>query len=137
MNNIESSKMEKYTPKGKYYQGTGSRKRAISRARLYTGTGRIFLNSKELTMIDLEIIKPLSLVNYDKKFDISIHLSGGGQEARKQAISNSIAKALVRFNKDFKQTLRNAGYITRDSREKERKKPGLKRARRAPQWQKR
>lgn len=135
--NDSQTTSQKYSSKEKYYQGTGSRKRATSRARIYLGKGRFFINDKELIKIDQEIIKPFILIGQTKKFDTTIHVKGGGQEARKQAITNSIALALVSYDKSYKQTLRSAGFITRDSREKERKKPGLKRARRAPQWQKR
>jgi small subunit ribosomal protein S9 len=77
------------------------------------------------------------LVGLEKKFDVSILVKGGGKEAQKIAIRLGIARALILFNPELRTTLKKSGFLTQDSREKERKKPGLKRARRAPQWQKR
>ncbi len=114
----------------------GSRKRASARVRLYKGSGKIVINGKEVTPSSL-VLAPLALCGLEKKFDISAHVVGGGITGQQEAIRHGIARALVIFDADLRSTMRKAGYLTRDPREKERKKPGLKRARRAPQWQKR
>ena len=80
---------------------------------------------------------PLELVNKSDKFDVSVIVKGGGKTGQKEAIRLGIARALIKYNKSLRQTLKKAGFLTRDPREKERKKPGLKRARKAPQWKKR
>lgn len=125
------------TFKGKYYQATGSRKRAKARVRLFLGNGQLLVNGKDYSRKSEEYLAPLNLVGKAKNFNISINIKGGGIESQKEAARNAIARALVVYDQKLKTTLRKAGYLTRDSREKERKKPGLKRARRAPQWQKR
>lgn len=119
----------------KYYYGTGSRKRAVARVRLYEGNGKIYINEKEI--INENIITPLKICGLQKKFDLIVKVRGGGFSSQPEAIKHGIARALVNYDKNLKPTLRKMGYLTRDPREKERKKPGLKRARRAPQWQKR
>ena len=86
--------------------------------------------------IDL-IINPLKLTGIDKKLDISVLVSGGGKQSQSEAIRLGLARALVCYQPNLKTTLKKSGLLTQDAREKERKKPGLKRARRAPQWQKR
>jgi len=129
--------------KGKYYYGTGRRKSATARVRVIKGTGRMILNGEEIekyfdSKFALEFIKnPLKLVGLDKKLDVSILVKGGGKEAQKEAIRLGLSRALVEYDPDLRVTLRKSGFLTQDAREKERKKPGLKRARRAPQWQKR
>lgn len=124
---------------GKYIEACGSRKRAKARVRLYPGTGQITLNHKVVKLVDLlkNELLPLVTLKKEKNYDISITVKGGGIESQAVAIQNASAKALVLIDKNLKQTLRKDGFITRDPREKERKKPGLRRARRAPQWQKR
>lgn len=121
---------------GKYYQGVGRRKRAIARVRLYPGKGLIFINN-HLQKNNQDLSSLLELCAVNNKFDLSININGGGITSRFEAIRHGIARALQNFDKNLTPTLRKAGYLTRDPREKERKKPGLKRARRAPQWQKR
>lgn len=123
--------------KGKYYSATGRRKRAIARVRLYSGSGKFILNHKVAESLDAVYLAPLVLVNKTKNFDYLISVSGGGISSQKEAIRHAISRALVVFDKNLKPSLRKAGFLTRDPREKERKKPGLKRARKAPQWQKR
>ena len=83
------------------------------------------------------MVQPLSQVGLDGQVDISVKVAGGGLPAQAEAIRLALARVLVLFNPDWRSTLRKMTYLTRDPREKERKKPGLKRARRAPQWQKR
>lgn len=121
---------------GKYHQGVGRRKRAIARIRLYSGKGLVYLNNLLLENNE-ELLSPLQLCGLQDKFDLCINIKGGGISSRIGAIKHGIARALTNFDENLKPTLRKAGYLTRDPREKERKKPGLKKARRAPQWQKR
>lgn len=123
--------------KGKYYYGTGSRKRSVARVRLYDGKGLVYVNSKPVSDKNDSYLEPFTLVGKTNKFDLSIVVKGGGKISQIEAIRHGISRALVEYNDEFKSTLRKAGFLTRDPREKERKKPGLKRARRAPQWQKR
>lgn len=132
----------------KYFKGIGRRKRATASVRLFKAENKniqkIIINEKP----DLEyfennetaskiFLAPLFLTENLNNFDISIKVKGGGKKAQIEAIRQGIARALVLFDENLKQTLRKAGYLTRDPREKERKKPGLKGARKAPQWQKR
>lgn len=115
----------------------GRRKRAVARVRMTPGKGKIIINEQELDHIDQVINQPLNLTGSENKFDFSIKVIGGGLTGQKEAIRHGIARALVKNDPDNRKILKNAGLLTRDAREKERKKPGLKRARRAPQWQKR
>ena len=114
----------------------GSRKRASARVRLYKGSGKVLINDKEVTP-DPIMTAPLVLAGKQDSFDVSAHVLGGGMTGQKEAIRHGIARALVVHDPELRPTMRKAGFLTRDPREKERKKPGLKRARRAPQWQKR
>lgn len=120
-----------------YYYGTGRRKTAIARVRLYEkGSGKLVINDneeKELGMVNL----PLELVGQQDIFDIRVRVTGGGKNGQLEAIRLGVARALIKLNVEWRQALKKAGYLTRDPREKERMKPGLKRARRAPQWAKR
>ena len=116
--------------------GHGSRKRASARVRLYKGSGKVLINDKEATA-DPVVMAPLTLAGLEGKFDVSARVVGGGMTGQKEAIRHGIARALVVHDPNLRPTMRKAGFLTRDPREKERKKPGLKRARRAPQWQKR
>jgi small subunit ribosomal protein S9 len=127
----------------KFFPGLGRRKSAIARVRIFAGQGEIIINDKKIAeyfpYFELnEIIKaPLELVGEDKKNDVSVKILGGGPKSQAEAIRLGVARALVIKNEAYKQPLRAAGFLTRDPRVKERKKPGLKRARRAPQWVKR
>lgn len=122
---------------GKYYYAVGRRKRAKARIKVYKGTGKIYINNKTVAKPNDIYLQPLSLVDKKSDFDIYIQVSGGGAHGQLEAIRQAIARALIIYDKNYRQTLKQAGFLTRDPREKERKKPGLKRARRAPQWQKR
>ena len=123
--------------KMKYFYGTGRRKTAIARVRLYTkGKGIVTINTKEMKA-DPIFVTPLELVGEQGKWDISVKVAGGGRHSQLEAIRLGIARALLEFNIEWRQTLKKAGFLRRDPREKERMKPGLKRARRAPQWAKR
>lgn len=135
---------EKVIFKGKYYSALGKRKTAVAKVRLYPkGKGRIFINDKDLTIFfptqELQNItkKPLSQAASAGSFDIVVKVFGGGFRGQAEAIRLAISRALVDIDKDLKPVLRKSGLLTRDARKKERKKPGLKKARRAPQWQKR
>ncbi|OIP06161.1 30S ribosomal protein S9 [Candidatus Berkelbacteria bacterium CG_4_9_14_3_um_filter_39_23] len=123
--------------KEKYFQAIGRRKRSSALVKLSSGVGKLMINKKEIEAPDSAIILPLKLLGLEKKFDIMAQVKGGGIMSRKGAICLAIARALVKKDESNKPTLRKSGLLTRDQREKERKKPGLKRARRAPQWKKR
>lgn len=129
---------------GSYIYKVGRRKTAIAQVRFTKkGEGKITINKKGHTeylkhpeYLDI-ILSPLVLVGEDKNHDITVFVRGGGPKAQAQAIRHGITRALVELNEEFKKSLKGVGYLTRDPRKKERKKPGLKRARRAPQWSKR
>jgi len=122
--------------KPKYFSGTGRRKTAVARVRLYPGKGIYTINNKPSTASE-KVLMPLKLVGKASDFDISVFVTGGGKSSQIDATALGIARALIVLNPEFRPTLKKAGYLTRDPREVERKKPGLKKARRAPQWSKR
>jgi len=124
------------TKDSKYYYGTGRRKTATARVRIYAGDGKITVNGKE-SNLSAAIIEPLTLVGKSGSLDISARVSGGGTTGQNEAIRHGLSRALIELNPEFRPTLKKAGFLTRDQREVERKKPGLKKARRAPQWSKR
>lgn len=116
----------------------GRRKSAIARVILTPGKGKMTCASAFTKQTDVdEIMQLFDLVGLKSKYDIKLILTGGGYHSRTDAAKLAVARALVKLDESNKKTLREAGFITRDSREKERKKPGLRRARRAPQWAKR
>ena len=130
--------------KTRYVEGIGRRKEATARVRLFKGTGRFLINSQKAENYFSDIfaaknwmLAPLTLVKMEDRFDISVKVKGGGKRAQIDAVKLGIARALVKIDESLRPTLRKAGFLTRDPREKERKKYGLKRARRAPQWSKR
>jgi small subunit ribosomal protein S9 len=139
-----SPKTKPKTPQ-KYFQAIGRRKTASATARLTPGTGQIYVNEQEITRYFYEnpeeavqcISEPLTLTGRLNQFDITVKVRGGGKKAQLEAIRLAIARCLVLIDEGLKSTLKKANLLTRDPRAKERKKPGLKRARRAPQWQKR
>lgn len=120
----------------KYYYGTGRRKTAVARVRLYSESKDNFLNGVP-HLFDDATKEPLLTVGKNDSFGISAKVSGGGFSARQEAIRLGISRALVAYNSELRGTLKKSGLLSRDPREKERKKPGLKKARRAPQWSKR
>ncbi len=141
---VKKPEIEPVAKKSKYFKAIGRRKTAIANVRLFlTGTKDILVNSKPLkdyfpTLEMQEIVlSPLKLMEYFEKCGASIKVLGGGIHAQAEAVRHGLAKTLILFNPDFRKTLKKAGYLTRDPRMRERKKFGLKRARRAPQWQKR
>lgn len=130
-------------PKGKYYYACGKRKTSIARVKLYKGTGNITINDKPISeyfslKILTGIIKtPFKLTGVDNKFDVVAKVQGGGTNSQADAIRHGITKALIEADPLSKPTLKKAKLLTRDSRIKERKKFGLKRARKGPQFSKR
>ena len=123
---------------------TGRRKKSVARVRLIAnGTGKITINGKDideyllLDTLKLIVRQPLKITETEKKYDIVANVYGGGYTGQTGAIRHGIAKALVKENETFKQELKKAGFLSRDSRMKERKKYGLKKARKAPQFSKR
>lgn len=128
----------------RYFEAVGKRKTAVARVRLFTqGDKTILVNDKSykeyFPILELQQIidSPLDKMKALDKFKITAKVKGGGFHAQAEAIRHGISRALVEFNPDFRKRLRRVGYLTRDSRVRERKKFGLKRARRAPQWAKR
>lgn len=120
-----------------YFYGTGRRKTAIARVRIYgKGAGKFTINEREIEPDEI-YLAPLELVGEGGKWNVSAKVTGGGKQAQKEAIRLGISRALLIYKAELRQTLKKAGFLKRDPREKERKKPGLKGARRAPQWQKR
>ena len=117
----------------KYY-GTGRRKKSIARVYLVPGTGKITINKRD---IDEYLGQPLVATETADKFDVIVNVCGGGYTGQAGAIRHGIARALLEADADYRPVLKSAGYLTRDPRMKERKKPGLKAARRAPQFSKR
>ena len=125
------------------YYGTGRRKSSVARVRLVPGTGKITINKRDIDdYFGLETLKvvvrqPLDATKTLGKFDVLINVNGGGFTGQAGAIRHGIARALLEVDDEFRPVLKSAGYITRDPRMKERKKYGLKAARRAPQFSKR
>lgn len=129
---------------GKYFYGLGRRKSATARARLYAGKGVITINDKpastylsENKTLLAEVTDPLALVNKQKEFDVTVKVQGGGLAGQVDAIKLAIAKALTAGHSDLRSTLKKAEFLRRDSREKERKKYGLRSARKREQYSKR
>jgi small subunit ribosomal protein S9 len=147
------------TIKGEYYYGMGRRKTAVARVRLFpNGEGSIIVNGKNAATYFGQrdggtlsggqvigesgrhlatIVAPLRLLELGNAYNLTVRVAGGGVSGQAGAIRHALARALLKINPDWKPMLRKAGYLTRDPRMKERKKPGLKRARKAPQYTKR
>lgn len=133
------------TTRGEYYYGMGRRKTAVARVRLFpNGDGSITVNGKngrvyfgEREALTATVTAPLRLLDLNDEYTMTIRVVGGGSSGQAGAIRHALSRALVRVNPEWKATLRKAGFLTRDPRMKERKKPGLKRARKAPQYTKR
>ena len=125
------------------FLGTGRRKKSIARVRLVDGNGKITINGKDIEeYFGTEVLKtivrqPLTATNTTAKFDVVAKVEGGGFTGQAGAIRHGIARALNEANSEFRPTLKTNGYLTRDPRMKERKKYGLKKARKAPQFSKR
>ncbi|MBU4331536.1 30S ribosomal protein S9 [Patescibacteria group bacterium] len=135
---------DKPTNKGKYFYAVSGRKSSKATSRLYPkGKGRITVNEKDykeyFPYFEFQQIveAPLKLVGEDGKIDLTIRVKGGGTRGQAEAVRSAIAKSLDKYNNEYHTSLKKDGFLTRDPRKKERKKPGLKGARRAPQWAKR
>ena len=132
-----------YTSSKPYFYGTGRRKKSVARVRLYPGTGAITVNGKNvdeyfgLETLKLIIAQPFGVSETEGKFDVVANVAGGGLSGQAGAIRHGIARALVVADAENRPALKKAGFLTRDPRMKERKKYGLKGARRAPQFSKR
>lgn len=127
-----------------YFYGTGRRKTAVARVRLLPGTGTVTVNNKTLNeyfggrqLHEIVITSPLRQVSRLGQFNVSVRVVGGGTTGQAGAIRHGIARALIQADETLRPALKKAGFLTRDPRAKERKKPGLKRARKAPQYTKR
>ncbi len=125
------------------YYGTGRRKSSVARVYLLPGTGKITVNKRDideyfgLETLKLIIRQPLELTETTAKFDIKVNVNGGGPTGQAGAIRHGISRALLEVDAEYRPALKSAGFLTRDPRMKERKKYGLKGARRAPQFSKR
>ena len=125
------------------YYGTGRRKSSVARVRLIPGSGKITINDREFAdyipaaAVRLDVLQPLNLTNTGTSYDVLVNVDGGGIVGQAGAIRHGISRALLEVNNDFRPVLKKAGMLTRDPRAKERKKYGLKRARRSPQFSKR
>lgn len=130
--------------KQQYFEGVGRRKRATARVRIYPGgTGAFTINEQEAVgylagMSNAErALSPFVVTEQAGKFNVTVHVRGGGITGQTDAIRLGLARALIKYDENLRPVLRRAGYLTRDPRAKERKKPGLKRARKAPTYTKR
>ncbi len=132
-----------YESQKPYFYGTGRRKHSVARVRLYAGEGKVTVNGRDiddyfgLETLKLIVRQPLELVGQNGKFDIVCTVVGGGVSGQAGAIRHGIARALLKADESLRPALKKAGFLTRDPRMKERKKYGLKGARRAPQFSKR
>ena len=126
-----------------YFYGTGRRKSSVARVRLYQGTGKVTINDRDiddyfgLETLKLIVRQPLTLTETLDKYDVVCRVNGGGVTGQAGAIRHGIARALLQYDEALRPALKKAGFLTRDPRMKERKKYGLKGARRAPQFSKR
>ncbi len=126
-----------------YYEGVGRRKTATARVRLYPGEGNIIVNDKPIEEYFpregdvLHLLEPLKVTDTAGRFNVSVKVQGGGISGQAGAVRHGIARALLAADPNLRPVLRQGGFLTRDVRMKERKKPGLKRARKAPQYTKR
>jgi len=136
----------KSADEARYFYGLGKRKTAIAQVRIYVAgkeekgvsvNERSFEKYFPIARLRDLIKSPLSLAGAEAKFDVSAKVHGGGVNAQAEAIRLGISRALIEFNPELRKSLRDNGFLTRDSRIVERKKPGLRKARRAPQWAKR
>ena len=126
-----------------YFYGTGRRKNSVARVRVYNGTGKITINDRDiddyfgLETLKLIVRQPLAVAGVEGKFDIVVRVAGGGVSGQAGAIRHGLSRALLVYDENLRGELKKACFLTRDPRMKERKKYGLKAARRAPQFSKR
>lgn len=144
MTEAKLKKTEKTATTKRYTEVMGKRKTAAARLRVYEGgSGKITVNDVALAeyfpapVAQMIVLEPLKTTAMEDKLDFSVHVSGGGKQGQAEAVRHGIACALLALNADFRGVLKAQGWLTRDARKKERKKPGLRKARRAPQWSKR
>ena len=132
-----------YTSAKPYFYGTGRRKKSVARVRLYPGSGVVTINGRDISdyfgldTMKLIVNQPFAVTDTLGKFDVVVNVNGGGFSGQAGAIRHGIARALLSADETYKPLLKKAGFLTRDPRMKERKKYGLKGARRAPQFSKR
>ena len=132
-----------YESKQPYFYGTGRRKSSVARVRVYAGNGNVTINGRDiddyfgLETLKLLVRQPLTLTETADKFDIVCTVAGGGVTGQASAIRHGLSRALLQYDAELRPVLKKAGFLTRDPRMKERKKYGLKAARRAPQFSKR
>ena len=132
-----------YESEQQYFYGTGRRKSSVARVRVYPGSGNITINGRDiddyfgLDTLKLIVRQPLALTETAEQFDVVCTVAGGGVTGQAGAIRHGLSRALLLFNPELRPVLKKAGFLTRDPRMKERKKYGLKAARRAPQFSKR
>ncbi|MDO6384677.1 MULTISPECIES: 30S ribosomal protein S9 [Uliginosibacterium] len=130
-------------PVGQYNYGTGRRKTAVARVFIKAGSGKIVVNGKPLDEFfsretgRMVVRQPLQLTETSDRFDIMVNVNGGGESGQAGAVRHGITRALIDFSPELKPALKKAGFVTRDAREVERKKVGLRKARRAKQFSKR
>jgi len=140
---VEPAQKPAPTASRDYYYGTGRRKTAVARVRLYPGTGNVKVNDKSLpdyfgkAVNESLVLQPLRTTNLLHKFNVVAKVEGGGLSGQAGALSHGIARALLEADENLRALLRKGGFLTRDPRVKERKKPGLRRARKAKQYTKR
>ena len=126
-----------------YFYGTGRRKHSVSRVRLYPGTGKVTINNRDiddyfgLDTLKVIVRQPFEVTNTAGQFDVVCTVSGGGVSGQAGAIRHGITRALMEYDESLRSELRKAGFVTRDARQVERKKVGLRKARRRPQFSKR
>lgn len=129
--------------KGRYVFATGRRKSAVANIRLFSGEGKLMVNKKPFDtyffhqMYRDEATQPLRTTGLLSDFYFTVNVNGSGIKAQSQAVRHALSRAIASLDPELRKQMRKAGFLTRDYREKERKKPGLKRARRSPQWAKR
>lgn len=132
-----------YESKKPFYYGTGRKKHSVARVRVYEGTGKITINGRDiddyfgLETLKLIVRQPFGVTDTTDKFDIVCTVTGGGVTGQAGAIRHGLSRALLQYNEELRPALKKEGFLTRDPRMKERKKYGLKAARRAPQFSKR
>ncbi len=132
-----------YTSAKPYFYGTGRRKKSVARVRLYPGTGVVTINGRDISdyfgldTMKLSVNQPFGVTDTVGKFEVVVNVNGGGFSGQAGAIRHGVARALLSADETYKPALKKAGFLTRDPRMKERKKYGLKGARRAPQFSKR
>jgi len=150
---VEVSPKSEQTPKklkkDEYIEGIGRRKRSVARVRIYSSSGEHSANKDGFEINEApadeyflpknkeKAISPLEKLNLADKFKITVHVNGGGSTGQAEAVRMGLARAIEKFDGSYRTQLKSLGYLRRDPREKERKKPGLKKARRSPQWRKR